>query len=305
MVLNNLFPIFALIAMGAALRHWGLTSPAFLRTSDRLVYYIFFPAMLFWKIGGARYGPEFDTGLLAAALATLALVYTVSCLCIALGPISAFQAGSFSQGCYRFNTYIGMAIIITTMGESGVRDFGILIGVVIPVINVLAVSTLIWFSGRQLSLAGRAAMTLRALVSNPLIIACLAGIAYARLVNAFPVFVDNTLRLMSSITLPLALLSIGGALSFQGLRQGFGAGMIATGLKLVLFPLAGYHFLGFFGVTGMPFQVGMLFFALPASPAIYVLSSQLNSDTQLASAIIVISTMFSFFSLSLVLTRFF
>jgi predicted permease len=52
-VLENLFPIFALMAAGKLLRHWNFTTDAFLRVSDRLVYFIFFPAMLFWKIGGA------------------------------------------------------------------------------------------------------------------------------------------------------------------------------------------------------------------------------------------------------------
>jgi predicted permease len=54
----------------------------------------------------------------------------------------------------------------------------------------------------------------------------------------------------------------------------------------------------------LSFQVGMLFFALPASPAIMVLSSQLNSDTEFASAAIVLSTLLSFFSMSAVLLMF-
>ena len=48
----------------------------------------------------------------------------------------------------------------------------------------------------------------------------------------------------------------------------------------------------------------MLFFTLPASPATIVLSSQLNSDTEFASAAIVLSTLLSFFSLSVVLLTF-
>jgi predicted permease len=48
----------------------------------------------------------------------------------------------------------------------------------------------------------------------------------------------------------------------------------------------------------------MLFFALPTSPAIIVLSSQLNSDTEFASAAIVASTLLSFFSMSTVLLTF-
>jgi hypothetical protein len=49
----------------------------------------------------------------------------------------------------------------------------------------------------------------------------------------------------------------------------------------------------------------MLFFALPTSTSIYVLSSQLGSDTALASATIVVSTVLSFFSLSAVMILFF
>jgi predicted permease len=45
----------------------------------------------------------------------------------------------------------------------------------------------------------------------------------------------------------------------------------------------------------------MIFFCLPTSTAIYVLSSQMNSDTELASASIVVSTLFSFVTLSVAL----
>lgn len=52
-LLNALFPVLALVVFGAAVKHWHLTDDTFLRTSDRLVYYVFFPLMLFWKIGSA------------------------------------------------------------------------------------------------------------------------------------------------------------------------------------------------------------------------------------------------------------
>jgi predicted permease len=45
----------------------------------------------------------------------------------------------------------------------------------------------------------------------------------------------------------------------------------------------------------------MIYFTLPTSTALYILSAQLNSDTQLASAAIALSTILSFFSLSLAL----
>jgi predicted permease len=77
---------------------------------------------------------------------------------------------------------------MNALGEAGVSRFGILIGFLIPIINVLAVSTLIWYSGQTIDSRERLRITLRALVSNPLIIGCLAGMAYSRIVGEFPVF---------------------------------------------------------------------------------------------------------------------
>lgn len=106
---------------------------------------------------------------------------------------------------------------------------------------------------------------------------------------------------MTMVTLPMALLSIGGALTFKGVKQHLPVSLLAAFFKLMLLPVLGYLAYSLFGVDGLPFRVGMIFFAMPASTAIYVLSSQLNSDTELASSAIVVSTLLSFFSLSVVL----
>ncbi|BBO80603.1 hypothetical protein DSCO28_11690 [Desulfosarcina ovata subsp. sediminis] len=303
-ILNNIFPVFALIGLGAALRHMHLTGEKFLKTSDRLVYYIFFPMLLFWKIGAS---PSVDRGavdLITAALAAVATVYLISAICLKLFRVSRFAAGSFSQSCYRFNTYVGMAVIMNVLGETGVSRFGILIGFIIPFINVLAVSTLIWFAGRAITIRERMRITLRALVSNPLIIGCLAGMAYARFIGVFPVFLDNTLRLAAMVTLPLALLSIGGTLTLKNIRAHFNPALLGCTIKLAILPWVGYAFLRAVSASVLSVQVGMLFFSLPTSPAIIVLSSQLNSDTQFASTAIVLSTLLSFFSMSAVLLIF-
>jgi predicted permease len=301
MILNSLFPVFGVLLIGWLLNRFDLTGRRFLEISDRLIYFIFFPALLFWKIG-ATTPPTIETWRLCkAALCAVALIYILSALTIKLFHIPRRMAGSFSQSCYRFNTYIGMAVILNAFGEEGVRHFGVLIGLLIPFINVLAVSTLIWFSGKPIPMAKRAMLTAKSLIVNPLIVACLAGIFYARVLGMFPVFIDNTLRLIASVTLPMALLSIGGALSAKKLKGYFRVSFVAAVLKLAILPGIGYVSLKTFGLSGTAFKAGMVFFALPTSTAIYVLSSQLDSDTDLASASIVMSTALSFASLSVVL----
>jgi predicted permease len=99
----------------------------------------------------------------------------------------------------------------------------------------------------------------------------------------------------------MALFSIGGSLTFAGLRANLGLALASSVLKLALLPALGLFCLHLFGVTGTAWSVSMLFFALPTSTAIYILSSQLRSDLELASAVIVLSTLLSFVSMSLVL----
>ena len=254
--------------------------------------------MLFWKIGGSSFEAGIDWNFIWASLAALGILFLLSTLSIRWASVSSFQAGSFSQSCYRFNTYIGMAVILNSVGGEGVKYFGLLIAFAIPLINVFAVSLLIWHSGMDLAAAKRFKLTFKALLANPLILGCLAGIAYAKIWGYFPTFINNSLSLVAMVSLPLALLSIGGTLTLASVRGNFGLAVLAAAQKLLLLPLIGYMCYWYFGVTGMPFRVGMIFFGLPASTAIYVLSSQLNSDPELASASIVISTLLSFFSLS-------
>ena len=299
--LNALFPIFVLICLGKVLHHFGYTTRAYLRTSDKLIYYIFFPVLLFWKIGGSSQAAGFDPVFIMATLLALGIVIVLSLVIISFGPVTAFQAGSFAQSCYRFNTYIGVAVILNSLGEAGIAYFGILIAVVIPIINVCAVSTLIWFAEEKPRSGRKSVIVLRSLVANPLIIGCLLGLVYARMFNSFPTFIDNGLQMMSMVTLPLALISIGGALTFQGMSRNLGLSLLAALCKLAILPAAGYFSYRLLGVDGLELRVGMIFFCLPTSTALYVLSSQLNSDTELASAAIVVSTVLSFFSLSVAL----
>lgn len=301
MVINSLFPIFVLLLSGHLLKRFGFTHDAFLKTADKLIYYIFFPVLLFWKIGAAKSDLIGDPGLYKAAICAVVSVYVLSSLYIKLFRVPAYQAGSFSQSCYRFNTYIGMAVMLNALGEDGARQFSFLIGLIIPIINILAVSILSWYSEKKVSLPQRVGLTAKALISNPLIIACIAGSVYWKLIGGFPAFIDNTFGLASFITLPLALLSIGGTLTLDNMKNHFRLSLVASVFKLVILPLIGYLFLTAFDAAGISFKVGMLYFTLPTSTALYILSSQLSSDTELASAAIALSTLLSGISLSVAL----
>ena len=304
MILDSLFPVFALIALGVVLRRRGLTDRAFLRQGDRLVYYVFFPVLLFWKIGGASAADTVPWSLWGAGLGTILILWVVSLVALRLFGIGPRRAGSFSQAAFRFNTYVAIAVVLGAQGDAGAARLGELLSVAIPAANVLAVVTFIWFARGNLDQASRVRLTLGALIRNPLILACLGGMVWARLLPAWPVAVDRALQLTASLTLPFALISIGGALTFTGIRDRLVPALVATVLKIAAMPLIGWWLLDLFGITGADRLTAMLFFAMPASTAMYVLSTEMDGDPDLSSAIIVLSTLGAFVSLSAVLVLF-
>jgi len=297
-IINTLFPLLAMMALGYALKRQGMTSDEFLNTLDKLVYYIFFPVMLFWKTAKSTGTNASGAGLLMAVLVTVFLVSLFSYFFIRKTKIEDKAVGSFFQASFRFNTYIGMATVLSVLGEEGVRLFSILIGCLIPVINVLSVSVLIWYSGRTPSVGQRLWLLLRALISNPLIIGCAAGLLLSDSGYRLPAFIDNFLALVASMTLPLALISMGGTLTFAGISRHWPNALAAAGIKLFIMPVTGYIMLILFSVSDTAFKTGMIYFSLPTSTAIAVLSAQLNSDVELASTAVMMSTLISFISLS-------
>ncbi|MGC8658095.1 MAG: AEC family transporter [Desulfomonilaceae bacterium] len=304
LILNSLLPIFALIILGSILKKVGWIDESFIRTSDRLIYYIFFPSLLFWKIGKPSTTAGIEWAFILSGLCAVFTIFLVSLIFARLFRMRAYQVGSFSQSCYRFSSYIGIAIILSAIGEEGIRQFGILIGFLIPFINVLAVSTMIWYAGNACPRQNWGILMIKSTVSNPLILACIAGIFYSELKTPFPGFVENALNLTSLLTLPLALLSIGGSLTFSRSRDHFGSAFMASILKMVVLPIVGYMFMKSFEVSNTAFKVSMIYFTLPTSPQNYILSSQLNSDVDLATTAIVLSTLLSVAPLSVALLIF-
>ncbi len=304
-ILNSILPTFAMIAMGSLMKRSGLIDDAFRRTSDRIVYFIFFPALLFWKIGT----PEADSGpsnsnLIAAVICAVCCIAVLSVVVARVTKMPNTFVGSFFQASFRFNTYIGIAVVLTPLGAQGVRDLAVIVGFTIPCVNVLCVAILIWFSDRTYSSGERLALAVRAMLSNPLIWACASGVIYSHLKLGFPPALDKTLAMMASIAVPLALLSIGASLTFAGFGEYLRPAILSQLLKLIIFPAVGYMLVRAFGVTGPQFKVAMLFFALPTSPHTYILSSQLDSDLHLASSAIVLSTLLSVIALGVTLLMF-
>ena len=299
-ILQAVLPVFLVIAIGAAARRFRFIGEPFIDTANMLVYYLLLPALLFYKIGTSNFREAFNAPLVvggyAATLATFLLAVFLS---RALG-ISPAERGSFIQGSVRANlAYLGLPIVLSAAGDIGLRKGGILLGFMVPLINSLAVVALIIPHGDG---KGRARENARRigfqLATNPLILSCFLGIVWSMLKFPVPGLVDNTLSILSSATLPLSLLCLGGSFSFERARSGFRVAALAAGLKILLLTAFAVALYRWMGLSGQDLRVGVIMMGCPTAVVTYVMASQLNGDTDLAGTIIVLSTAASAFTIS-------
>ena len=220
-------PIFLLILSGVALRRWLGLREDFWPQLDRLVYHVFFPALLFSTLA------HFEIHLHAAApMLTVATLYM--CAGIALGYAAKYlvhapprvYAATF-QTAFRFNSYVGLAIAGGLHGQAGLAAIGILIGFMVPLANVASVLMLARHSESH---------WLREIVRNPLIIATVGGIGFSLAGIALPAMVGATLGLLAQASLPLGLVAVGAGLRIQGLHSHPGTLWYGVAVKLLVLP---------------------------------------------------------------------
>ena len=296
-------PIFALIFLGAGLRHLGGFGEDFWRGAERLVYYVLFPPLLFTTLAGA------DFAALAAGELALAMIAGAGTLMLALAllrPVLGVEGPAFTsvtQGALRQNTYIGFSAAFALFGPEGLAVAAIWVAAVTPIVNVYCIAVLTRHGSRAKSGSGANLGTVAlAVLKNPLILASAAGAAVNLAGFALPPVVDEVLAILARGALPLGLLAIGAGLDFAAVRRGGRALPLAVVLKLAVLPLLVFAAFQIFGISGLGATVAILIAGLPTAPSSYILARQLGGDARLLAGIIAVQTALSMVTLPLVLT---
>ncbi len=109
--------------------------------------------------------------------------------------------------------------------------------------------------------------------------------------------IAGTLRLLSGLSLPLALISLGASLSFQGIGNYRLSTALAVLLKLLFLPLLGLILLQSSDVSGLDYRITVLLLACPTAVVTYIMAVELGGEPDLAASIVMISTLLSMASL--------
>ncbi len=297
-IAGALGPLFLLILLGAGLGWARFPGADFWPQLERLIYYLLFPAMLVATLADAdvarvpvlRLGVALLGGMLALALAVWLARRRLA--------LDAAAFTSTFQGVVRFNTYVGVAGAAALHGSAGTTVAAVAVALMVPTANLLCVLAFIASGTLGRASLGRSAL---ALARNPLILACLLGIALNLSGIGLPGWSAPAVELLGRAALPLGLVAVGVALRPQALWRGGRAFWTSSALKLIVTPLTVAALAALAGLSGIERDVVLLFAALPTATSAYILARQLGGDAELMAALITGQTLLAMLSLPLLL----
>lgn len=281
-------PVFSMLFVGVALKRLGWIDTAFINTASELVFKGTMPTLLFLGIVQADLRTALQPGLIGYFLAA-----TVVCFLVGWGwailrcPVT--DRGIYTQGAFRGNNgIIGLALATSMYGAYGLSVGGILGGVVILSYNTLSAIVLAIYSPNAKTDPWSIA---KSIITNPLIIGVLAAIPVAYFQLQLPAWLITSGEYFAQMTLPLALICIGGTLSLTSLRESSRMAISASLMKVFWLPLLATFGAWLCGFRNAELAILFLYFASPTAAASFVMARAVNGNHALAAAIIVITTL--------------
>ena len=291
-ILKTILPIFAIIFLGWSLRRFDFMQEGFLKPANRLVYFVAIPAMIFREIAEAALAEHFRLILVAATLSPIVIIFLVGQALVRGINLQRYQVGTFLQSSFHGNLgYIGLAVSYYFLGKDGFTRASILAGFLMLLQNFLAVVVLSRFGETPKEEA--LFPLVKRILLNPVIISAMAGMTFSITGLGLPVILDRSLKILSGMALPLALLVIGNSLSFDQIRQQLRLTLFISILKLMVLPALGLCLFLLLGLHRVEFLPALILLASPTATVTYVMASEMAGDPDLATAAISVSTLAS------------
>jgi predicted permease len=286
--LNITAPVFAMLFLGILLKRIDWIDDNFIHTASALVFNVTMPTLLFLGILHADLHSALQPSLLIYfAIATLVGFAIAWGWAIWRCPLE--DRGIYTQGAFRGNNgVIGLALAASMYGDYGISLGAILAGLVILLYNTLSSIVLAVYSP---VIKSDPWSIFKSVLCNPLIISVMAAVPFAWFQIGLPNWLETSGGYLAKMTLPLALICIGGTLSLAALRKSGEMALSASLVKMIGLPVLATLGAWLCGFRGPELGILFLYFASPTAAASFVMARQANGNHELAAAIIVITTL--------------
>lgn len=283
-ILAGLLPSFLMIGLGGMVRR-RLSDNAWMGL-DRLNFEVLFPALIFT----AAASRPIDLGRIAVigpsvwAILTLGLVAGYAAR--RFGPERFLDFAGAWQTAWRFNTAMGFVAAAALPGVDAAL-MAVVAGLAVPMANVFAVSAL--SRGQARGIAG----TVKRVVTNPFLLASVAGVVMGVSGWSLPAVVNAPLLLLAQAAIPVALLSIGATMDWSALARLDAFSAVLCTVKLVILPLATLLACLVLDAEPALMTILVMFAALPTATASHVLAAGFGADRVLVATIVAQGTLIS------------
>ena len=312
-VFSILFPIYAVLALGAFVRNRGLLSPEAVAGLNKFVFNAALPCMIVATLAKAEPGDGWGRAACALVAATLATGLAAWLLAPVFG-ISRFSRPSFCQTVFRSNNaYVGIPIVKMAADAhpaalgNAVTVAALVLPACLMLYNTLAVLILTKpdEAAPPLRRAGQAAL---GILRNPLVLGCLGGVAAfllrTRAGVPLPAWLFNTIDMLGDMATAGALVALGASLTRERFRASLRGAHAAALLKLGLCPAFGLAACALLGADPVARFVIVVYLACPSAVASFVMAEAMGGDAELAGSSVALTNVYSAFSLSAALLFF-
>jgi hypothetical protein len=299
---TGVVPVFVLIAIGYGLRKSDFLPDATWRPIEKLSIHLLYPGFLIPAIWNADISGGGAGAAGAAAVTSVLIVAVATLLARPLMKLDGPAFTSVFQGVIRWNSFVFLPVILAVYGPDGLALAAVVIAAMIPVTNVLCVIVLVRWGADQRAMSPLSLA--EAILSNPILIACLIGLAlnFAR-VPRIP-GISETLELLGGAALPLGLIVAGAGLSFAEVARRRVTIAAVSVVKLGITPFLMWGLCRLYGGDETAQGIALMCGAAPGAAASYILARQMGGDARLMAGIVALTTVGSAAGIPLLLALF-
>ncbi|MDR0418709.1 MAG: AEC family transporter [Prevotellaceae bacterium] len=288
---NVVAPLFVLIIAGYLLRRINFLSATFLSEANEFVFRLLLPLMLFQNIRNTFHGDFSNPRLMFSALIGVAVVIVVATFFVCLLVKRKGQRGSMIQAIYRSNFLIyGLPLVTGIHGQEALNATSLIMGVIIPFYNIMAVVILSIFSETRVGSLSVKKLFID-IFKNPLLLGCVAGILFGVLMIPMPEFINRSIMDLAMPSSALALFIMGGEFKAGSLRKNIWKSLSATAARIIIVPLVAMIVFVNIGFRGLDLSILLCLFATPTAVSSYIMAQNMGNDGDIAAQVVVLTTL--------------
>ena len=288
--LNAIVSIFIMMAAGYGAKRLLHLEKEHIGRFNTLVFHTLLPLMLFNNIYRSDLRGSVSFRCLGLALSVLAVLFLLTWLLVKRVEPANSQRGVMIQASFRSNfLLLGMPLIQELCPDADLATVSVMLAIVVPCFNVLAVVTLETFSRKQIDVR----KILLGIAKNPLIVASAAGILVNLSGLQLPDCLANPISQLGASASPVALLLLGAQFEFRDVRLHRRNLAICTVLRLLVYPGIALPLAALAGLRGPEFAVLISMFATPTAVASFSMAAQMGGNPELAASAVTVTTLLS------------